>query len=83
MWGEAGDVAALKMLDPALRSVEAGQAVELARPAGAVGADDHVDLARFDLQRDGLERLGAAKTWSQRVCLGGRRGFVARGGRAT
>ena len=46
---------------PLLGPVEAADAVEQARLAGAVGADHGVDVALVDLERDVLERAHPAE----------------------
>ncbi len=59
--GRVGDVDAVEDDAPFARPQIAGDAVEEGRLAGAVGADEADDLARFDMQIGAGDRLEAAE----------------------
>jgi hypothetical protein len=58
---EHADVAGGRLRQP-------GRAVDQRRLAGAVGAEQPEELARADLERDALERLGAGRVALDEVC---------------
>ena len=67
--------------------MDAGQQLDQRRLAGAVLADDRVDLAFFESQVDGFQRMGCAETLvelfedeDRRAGVGRERGRI-RGGR--
>ena len=78
--GRRADVGVLGEADRAgRRRMDAGQDIEECRLARAVRADDADDLARLDIEVDGLQRMQAAEILAQSAHLAA----AARGDRAT